>query len=623
LSHIIAWSLAFLFILTGSRPVYADQSHGSDVITLDEVVVTSDRISDFVSSNPNQVVLMGQDEIKQRNLLSVDDALNAMAGVDVKQSGGFGSRISIRGSGKSGGVLVLLNGRPLNSSQYGSVDLSSVPIDMVESITVFKPPVPVWLGAGASEGAISIVMRDMNLTKKTETKHTTRVHLAGGSFGLAEGTVSHRSEGDSGSTMVSASGNRTDGKRTNSDRTSGNLSSHWGTSFPSNRKIDVNGRFYLSEYGSAGPLDNPTPNARQSYQKASLDSRLKGLAGSGDYTVNVYGDRVDLEDESQTGFVSTLDSTTLGLKGEYNLSGDGDLWAIRTHTLAEHDDIDHTLSGSHRRTTAGMGIQGDRTWNALTGTLGVRGDHVSDFDFNPGYSGGLTYAFTDHVCLKVNTGFTVNIPTFGQLYQPSHGSIDQARGNPDLSEEKVWSNDLTLEFRQGKTRTIQLSGFRSDTRDTILYQRGTDLIFRPVNGGRSWRQGLEATLKHGFDMGLTVDVDVIVQDSEIKGTGNEMTYTPNIKLTFTALYTLPNLGTRLETSVRYCGEQYSEMENREAERLGDYTAVDVKAIQPFKIKAMAAEWFVTVNNLFDTDFQVHFGYPDDGLRFISGINLTF
>ena len=92
-------------------------------------------------------------------MLSVEEALNGMGGVEVKQSTGVGSRISIRGSGKSGGVLVLLNGRPLNSNQFGSVDLAGIPVETIESITVFKPPVPVWLGSGATDGAISIMTK--------------------------------------------------------------------------------------------------------------------------------------------------------------------------------------------------------------------------------------------------------------------------------------------------------------------------------------------------------------------------------------------------------------------------------------------------------------------------------
>ena len=615
--------LVFLWILCST--VQAQDGHGNpSPTTLDELVITAERLSDYAAENPNLVVEMGHEEILQRNLRSISDTLNAMPGVEVKGSSAMGSRISIRGSGKSGGVLVLLNGRPLNSSQYGGVDLSAIPIDMVTSIMVFKPPVPVWLGAGATEGAINIVTRETDTRKKQEKKQATRISAAGGSYGLAEGSVSHMAGLGSGNMMVSASGKHKDGERENSDMDSGALSLHWDKTTSKKQRMEFDTRFYKSEYGSTGPMDNPTPDARQSYQKLSADGRVSGLCGTnGDFAVNVYGDRLDLEDQSQSGFVSTLDSAKVGAKGEFNWSDDDASWSSRTSMILEYDDLDHTLSGSHHRTTLGLGTQVNRKWTAVSATVGVRGDQVRNFGFNPGYSAGISRFLNNDWTFKINTGYTVNIPSFGQLYQPSHGSIDQVRGNPDLDEEKIWSSDISLEFRKGKSRFFLISLFRTDTRDTILYLRDTSLIFQPVNGGRSWRHGLEATWKHGFETGLTADANLILQDSEITDTGNQLVYTPHVKATFTLAYALKGLGTRMEGTLRYNSKQYSEMENRKAEQLDDYCTVDAKVIQPFKIRKTQAEWFISINNLFDTEFESHFGYPDDGIRFVSGLNLTF
>jgi iron complex outermembrane receptor protein len=351
---------------------------------------------------------------------------------------------------------------------------------------------------------------------------------------------------------------------------------------------------------------------------------MSGVAGdTGDYTLNLYGDAIDLEDKSQSGFTSTLNNVKLGLKGEYNWSGAEDKWAVRANGMVERDDLEHTLSGSHHRITGGIGVQADRRWRSVTATFGARGDHVSRFDFNPGVSAGLRYTLSPLWSVKINTGYTVKIPTFGQLYQPSHGSIDQVRGNPDLEKEKIYSTDAALEFRGDKSHHVQISLFRSETLDTIVYRRGVDLVLQPVNGGRSWRHGLEATWKYTFEAGLTVDANAILQDSGAEDTGNELTYTPSVKLKLSLQYAFEAVGTRLEAALRYCGEQFSEMENREAEKLDDYFTVDVKAIQPFKIKTVAAEWFLTAQNIFDTDYEVHFGYPDDGVRFVTGVNLTF
>lgn len=162
-------------------------------------------------------------------------------------------------------------------------------------------------------------------------------------------------------------------------------------------------------------------------------------------------------------------------------------------------------------------------------TVGVQGDWVSDFDLSSGASAGIRYGWSEHWSMKINTGYNYNIPTFGQLYQPSHGSIDQARGNPDLDKEGVRSNDLAVEYRMNTRHLFQLALFRTDTDDAILNQRGSDRVFSPVNGGHSWRQGIEATWKYIFDFGLAVDTDVIVQDSRIEETDNELIYTPHLK----------------------------------------------------------------------------------------------
>lgn len=71
---------------------------------------------------------MERGEIIKQNLPNVEEVLKTMPGVEVYSTAGIGSRISIRGSGKSGGVLVLLNGRPLNTNQHGNLDLNSIPL---------------------------------------------------------------------------------------------------------------------------------------------------------------------------------------------------------------------------------------------------------------------------------------------------------------------------------------------------------------------------------------------------------------------------------------------------------------------------------------------------------------
>lgn len=76
-------------------------------VTLDQITVVSKKNDDYIQKNPNQVVSMDETEITQRNFLEVYEALGSMSGVDVRRgSSGMGARISIRGGGGSGSVLV-------------------------------------------------------------------------------------------------------------------------------------------------------------------------------------------------------------------------------------------------------------------------------------------------------------------------------------------------------------------------------------------------------------------------------------------------------------------------------------------------------------------------------------
>ncbi len=626
-----AFALCFGICTASAQHHGAGHGHGhgsASPAVLDPITVKAEKIDAYIRNNPHQVTVVDRTEILHRNFLSVEETLDSMPGVEVRPSAGIGSRISIRGSGKSGGVLVLINGRPLNSSQYGGADLSTIPIEIVKSVTVFKPPVPVWLGPGASGGAISIVTHDLPEdggaeTPAAERNPNIRVKLSGGSYGLAEGSIGYNQPLSGGNFMATAAGGHRDGKRTNNDRDKGIFSLHWDRRTQRPLQYEVNGRYYISEYGSPGPEDNPTPDARQRYGKGSLDLQAKGFAGeSGEYALKGYADHVDLRDESQFGTTADLTDLKVGVKADADWSGPEGLWALRLGGILERDDVDHTITGEHHRVTSGVHAQYDRHFAPVTATIGVRGDHTGDFGLHPGVKGGLSYAPFENGLIKANAGYSVNVPTFGQLYQPSHGSYDQVRGNPDLDEERIWNYTLGTEYRFRKDRVVEATLFRADTRDLIVHRRGEDRIYRPVNADRAWRHGMELSVRYAWDNGLAVDVNYILQDSENRETGKALAYTPTHKFKTALTYPLPKWGTRLEASLRYQADRFSEAEGRSSQKLDDFVTIDLKAVHPLTFRGMPLEVFANIHNLFDTDFEFHHGYPDDGVRLVAGIHLT-
>ncbi len=587
------------------------------------VTVTADRVEEYIRNYPQQVETVGKNEIVERNLNTVDEVLGTMPGVEVYQSGSSGTRISIRGSGRSSGVLVLLNGRPLSTNQYGNFDLNSVPVDQIESVTVFKPPVPVWLGPGGSDGAINIITKTPSLESKDKPAATI-VKVKGGSYGLVDGSISQNIELFSGSAQLTAGASHSDGKRSNSDRDTGALALNWNRKTAAGARYTFNSRYYEAEYGSAGPIDNPTPDARQRYRKASLDLGYAGILGdSGSLETTLFGDVTTLRDRSQSGTVATLDEHKVGFKADTTWVGDDDSWEARIGVLTDYDHIDQTLAGDHDRSRLGLSGQYDRRIGRVTTTIGLRGDATSDFGVDPGFTTGIGWGLTDTLLVRAKAGYRVEIPSFGQLYQSAHGSIDQTRGNPDLKEERIWSYDVGIEYRPTKEALFQATLFRADTDNLISYERGSDLIYRPVNVASAWREGVELTGKLPLFSGLSSETSFIVQHSENSATDKQLAYTPRYKLRQNLQYRIPGTKVRLEGTFRYEGVRYSQLENLGSQKLASYTRVDVKASSPLPLGSLQCDGYIKIDNIFDRRYMVHAGYPDDGIRFVAGVQAKF
>ncbi|MBU0991435.1 MAG: TonB-dependent receptor [Proteobacteria bacterium] len=596
----------------------ADQSKS---VQLDDIVVSGDKIQAFIQQYPHQVVGLNAAEIEKRHFMDAYEALSTLPGVDIKPSTSGGDRISIRGSGGSGQVLILIDGRPMNTSQYGGVDLSGIPMDIIKTITVFKPPAPVWLGPGSSAGAICIETKTGGRGKSNTGKY--RVSLSGGSHGLFDGNCSGKISNQKQNTLIAGGHFHTDGKTENSDKDTGRLGVNWDYKADNSTQYQINGKYHHTEHGVSGPLYNLTPNARQKYDKGSLDFKVKGLFGEkADYDVKLYGDILSIEDRADAGDISTLDLYKTGLGSEIVWGNLRDVHDIRLGGFAEHIHVDHTLTGTHHRNALSLHVEHTKRFDRITVITGARGDYTNDFDLSPAADLGVHVRLARQTIVKGNVGYSVNLPSFGQLYQPSHGAIDQVRGNPDLSEEKIVSAGLGVEHTFTKNNVVSFSLFRTDTDDLIAYQRGEDLISRPENIDHAYKLGIEASVKVTPVDSLTIDINYILQETENEDNHNELSYAPKHQGKITVKYAFP-VKTRLELIARAYSRQFTDTDNTDAEKISGYTTVDAKAIQPLTLFTRSAECFVNVINLFDHDYDVHYGYPDDGFRFIAGMAVNF
>jgi len=194
-SGIFFWATQMLFlwfsILTlsfwigASCPSAAQEESGTavqDEPILGEVMVEAERetLEEEPMDTSAFVTVIRPDRQRYR-VTSVPELLKQSAGVDIRQLGGLGNfaTVSIRGS-TAEQVVIFLDGVELNRARSGVVDISQIPLDVVERIEVYRGTSPAKFSNAGIGGVINII------TKKGKRRALNNVNVAAGSFGTLD-----------------------------------------------------------------------------------------------------------------------------------------------------------------------------------------------------------------------------------------------------------------------------------------------------------------------------------------------------------------------------------------------------------------------------------------------------
>jgi vitamin B12 transporter len=138
-------------------------AHAADPDTqAHEIVVTATRVPTPALDIPAGVSVVDRQTIEERGYTTLTDALSAIPGVRVSQSGGPGGNASVfvRGT-NSNAVLVLRDGMPLNdaSESSGAFNFGVDTLADVERIEIIRGPMAALYGSGAIGGVINLISR--------------------------------------------------------------------------------------------------------------------------------------------------------------------------------------------------------------------------------------------------------------------------------------------------------------------------------------------------------------------------------------------------------------------------------------------------------------------------------
>ena len=127
------------------------------------IVITPLRTETSLADVLAPITVLDRRQIEQSGASTLPQALALIGGVQVNSLYGAGLRanVSLRGFGDNAvsNTLVLVDGRPLNNSDIGSIDWGGVPLGDVQRIEVIQGGAGVLYGDQAVGGVINIVTR--------------------------------------------------------------------------------------------------------------------------------------------------------------------------------------------------------------------------------------------------------------------------------------------------------------------------------------------------------------------------------------------------------------------------------------------------------------------------------
>jgi len=424
-------------------------------------------------------------------------------GVGIRGYGGLGqlSTISIRGSA-SGGVLVLLDGIPLDTAAGGGVDLSSIPLHWVDRVEVVRGAEGAYYGAGALGGAVNVVTLPAVAGKWG-------AEVTGGSFGTTSAVADVGLGGDRWSLLAAVTASSTLGDfpyltpldpsvpgsplvlqiRQNDAAAQAGLLVK-GKYVPGADVLDGVLQLSWGWRQLPGVPASPTPLDWQRGGRASGALRWSHHAGSGLVFEAGAAGRVESLDlwVAPPGGAGPTNQLDLEGGGNAKVTWEAGPSLLTAGALAAWERLDSTASGDHQRPTLAAWLADDLTLGAQEARISpaLRVDAVGPF---VGWSAKLggSARIAGPWSVRASGGRTFRPPSFSELYLVQ-GAFEP---NPDLRPELAWSVDGAFVY-DGPLGRASLGGFGTLYDDLIVYETGrVPGSFKPRNASRASAAGAE------------------------------------------------------------------------------------------------------------------------------------
>ncbi len=477
---------------------------------------------------------------------TLEGLLDDSVGVQVRSFGGPGqqSEISIRGStGQQ--VIILLDGVRLNTAQSGTVDLSTIPLAIVDRIEVSRGGGATQVGSGAIGGVINIV------TRRPSGQSRTSALFSGGSFGSWRGSLSHADRAGPIDYGASYAGFTTKGdwhfrsveiqaagqpsiESVELERVNNTVERHsallqLAADLAPGLRVSASDQAYFVSRGQPGPNQSRTAHERRSRNVAQVkfeadgwerlpdpvrvESRVSYLYESSRFREPMpeLGDPIATRQRNRSASWRTLgeiDHDSFGVEQLGSLAFD-----LRRDSLSSNEQ------GFHSRWTTAVTVRD--TLAFLSGRLelvpSLRWDYAEDFGSEWIPHVGVIVTPVTWLRFKANGGRSYRVPDFDELFFPDKGYI---RGNPNLQPERAWNLDVGLELGIEKlwlveNLRLQVAYFYQDIENSIVFQQISTNTVAPTNTKDATVRGMELAAGLTLVGWLQLSANWTHQDAEL------------------------------------------------------------------------------------------------------------
>jgi vitamin B12 transporter len=625
-------------LLAGTTPVFAQDAA---VFDLDEIVVSGGLTPFASNAYGRSVSVLTSNEIEDRGLRTIQDALRALPGVSVTSVGVNYTQVRLRGS-ESNNVLILLDGVELGGGGEEYI-ISGLETANIERIEVLRGPQSVFYGSNASSGVINIITR----TAAVGTQYGGSVEVGNG-YALSGNTSTRTDRGglvfsfsDRNDEGFDASGDG--GEKDGTRRRTLGLSGDWKATDDLTlgftlRRSDEDYDYDVNSFSASTPqeyvVDEPDALSEREEMTAQVNADYQMLDGRLTHRLSYSVSRFEQFSKDPVQGSYALDGETRSLKYRGSFALDAGTVAEARHLLSVLlEDVQETTSTTFvpevDRGSQSLALE----YRAfLEGGIdiqaGLRHDINDTFDDFTTWNLGLSWRIPDTgLRLHASAGTGVVNPNFFENFGGSFGYI----GNTALTPEENRGYDFGIEaevldgrgiidvtyFNEELTNVITpKSGDAGPGGSCIQSDSGASTCYVNLSGN-SPREGIEVSGALQATQNLSLRLAYTYLDAKTPS-GTPATRRPEHELGLGA--TLKTFGGKgsITADLRHVAGSFDTQffGSFTTEKLPDFTTVNLSASYDLTDNLALTGRVV---NLFDEDYAESWGYASQGRTLYVGL----